>query len=105
MFFSLFRSRKKGADEEDDERPNAEMLLSRFVVDGKGRRVGESVSLAGDLLIVKSSGKYLGVPLKHVEENNESLLVKGLVDYDRAEQLGEKWREEAYSTLSDNENK
>ena len=98
--FLLFRDRKKLSDvDSPDEGISEENLLCRFVVDGKGNKIGESVSIAGDILIIKSTGRYLGVPLKHIENEEKTLLVKGLVDYDRAELLGESWRQESFCEL------
>lgn len=92
--FFFRRQNKKNIDyeEEDLYRNN---LLCRFVLDGSGRKIGESVAVDNDVVIIKSGGQYLGVPLKHIEDNDKTLLVKGLVDFDKAEELGEKWRKES----------
>ena len=45
--------------------------------------------------------KYLGVPLKHIEEEKKTLLVKGLVEQDKAEIMGEKWRRESFYKMDD----
>jgi len=92
--FFFRRKNKKNIDyeEEDVYRNN---LLCRFVLDGSGRKIGESVAVDSDVVIIKSGGKYLGVPLKHIEETEKTLLVKGLVDFDKAEEMGEKWRKES----------
>ena len=66
-------------------------LLSRFVVDGSENKIGESIALDGDILIVKSGKTFLGVPLKHVEDIGDALKVKGLVDFDKAVHLGNRW--------------
>lgn len=98
VFFFSRRKRKKkdGADDEDSYKNN---LLCRFVLDGLGRKVGESVAIDDDILIIKSGNKYLGVPLKHVEEKEKTLLVKGLVDQDKAEIMGEKWQYESFREI------
>jgi len=74
-------------------------LLCRFVLDGAGRKIGESVAIDNDILIVKSGTKYLGVPLIHIEDMGKTLLVKGLVEQDKAELMGEKWRRESFKDL------
>ncbi|HDO19648.1 MAG TPA: hypothetical protein ENG74_02870 [Thermoplasmatales archaeon] len=66
-------------------------LLSRFVVDGGNKKLGESVALDGDILIIKMERDFIGVPLKHVEDMGEFLKVRGLVDLDKAKLLGKKW--------------
>jgi len=95
MFFFSRRKQKK-KDECDDEESERNGLLCRFVLDGVGRKVGESVAVDDDILIIKSGSKYLGVPLKHIEEEEKTLLVKGLVDQDKAEEMGENWRQASF---------
>ena len=56
-----------------------------------------------NLLIIKSGKKYLGVPLKHIEEDDKLLLVKGLVDKKNAEIMGELWRQESFKEIDHNE--
>ena len=80
-------------------------LLCRFVLDGAGRKIGESVAVDNDILIVKSGMKYLGVPLIHIEDAGKTLLVKGLVEQDKAEQMGEKWRRESFKDINYKEEK
>jgi len=92
FIFSKRNRRKK--EEIEEEESIREKLLCRFVLDGAGIKVGESVAIDEDIIIIKSKNKYLGVPLKHIEEEGKTLLVKGLVDHDKAEIMGEKWRRE-----------
>ncbi len=101
FFFSRGKHKKNDELEEEEEYKNR--LLCRFVLDGIGRKVGESVAIDDDILIIKSGSKYLGVPLKHIEEEEKTLLVKGLVDKDRAEIMGEKWRRESFRKIDQGE--
>jgi hypothetical protein len=94
---SLEKRKKKDELEEEDKYKNN--LLCRFVLDGLGRKVGESVAIDNDILIIKSGSKYLGVPIKHIEEDKKTLLVKGLVEKDNAEMMGEKWRRESFRKI------
>jgi hypothetical protein len=100
IFFFNKRNNKSVETEEDEEKSN---LLCRFVVDGSGKRIGESISLDGDIIIIKSQKTFLGVPLKHVEEKGKNLLVKGLVDSNKAIEIGEKWRKESFRELDNKE--
>ncbi len=101
FFFSRNRNRKKkDIEEEETYKKN---LTCRFVLDGSGRKVGESVAVDNDILIIKSGKKYLGVPLKHIEEEEKTLLVKGLVEQDKAEIIGEKWRRESFREIHYNQ--
>ncbi|MEF8878792.1 MAG: DUF5749 family beta-barrel protein [Candidatus Thermoplasmatota archaeon] len=94
FFFSkIFGDKKKRDDKEEKDH---EEMLCRFVLDGAGKKIGESIAVDDDLLIIKSDDEYMGVPLKHLEKQDKTLLVKGLVDRDQAVKLGEKWREKAH---------
>jgi len=97
FFFSKNKRRKK--EDIDEEETYKEKMLCRFVLDGIGKKVGESIAIDEDILIIKSDNKYLGVPLKHIEEEEKTLLVKGLVDRDKAEEMGEKWRRESFREI------
>jgi hypothetical protein len=97
-FFS--KNNKKKTEELEKEEEYKNSLLCRFVLDGIGKTIGESVAVDEDILIIKSKNKYLGVPLKHIEEDGKTLLVKGLVDHFNAEKMGEKWREGNFKEIS-----
>lgn len=100
----FFFSRKKNKKKENvEENPHESKLLCRFVLDGTGRKIGESVAFDDDIIIIKSGSKYLGVPLKHIEEDEKTLLVKGLVDQDKAELMGEKWRQGSFREMNSKE--
>lgn len=98
FFFSKNKRKKINEDEEEDSYKTD--LLCRFVLDGAGKKIGESVAIDEDLIIIKSGSKYLGVPLKHIDEEEKTLLVKGLVDKDKAEEMGEKWRRESFQEIA-----
>ncbi|MEM4257804.1 MAG: DUF5749 family beta-barrel protein [Candidatus Thermoplasmatota archaeon] len=93
-FFSFSKKDKK--DQQQIKVSDKKNLLCRFVLDSSGKKVGETVAVVDeDILIIKSGCQFLGVPLKHVEENGKTILVKGLIDYTKACELGETWRETA----------
>ena len=75
-------------------------MICKFVLDNSGKKIGESVSVADDILIIKSGSLFLGVPLKHVESGEKNLLVKGIFDFTKAYELGEKWRKESYREMN-----
>lgn len=77
-----------------------EEYICRFVVDGVGRNIGESITIDEDILIVKRGEKFLGIPMKHIEDKGNALLVKGLIDLEKAEEMGEKWlRKEGFNGI------
>lgn len=95
----FFSRGKNKSDELDEEEDYKDSLLCRFVLDGLGKKIGESVAVEDDILIIKSGKKYLGVPIKHIEEDDKVILVKGLVDRENAEIMGEKWRQESFKEI------
>ena len=98
MFF-FNRGKDRDVEEEIDE--EHDNLLCKFVTDGSGRKIGESVSIDDDVLIIKSKERFLGIPLKHVEDKGKTLLVKGLVDLDKAYEMGEQWRSTSFGTVEE----
>jgi hypothetical protein len=75
-------------------------MICKFVLDSAGKKIGESVSVSDDVLIIKSGSLFLGVPLKHVETGEKTLVVKGIFDFTKAYELGEKWRKESYRGMN-----
>jgi hypothetical protein len=103
-FGGIFFFNKKNDKMDEDEANHAyDNLLCRFVTDGSGRKIGESVTLDNDIMIIKAGKRFLGVPLKHIEERGNGLLVKGLIDYDRAYELGEEWRKGSFREIDQKE--
>jgi len=96
-----FFNKKKDKEFEEEYEDRQDNLLCKFVTDGSGRKIGESVTIDDDVLIIKFKERFLGVPLKHVEDNGKTLLVKGLVDFDKAYELGEKWRNNSFQSFEE----
>ena len=99
IFFFLKKDRKKEDYVEEEYEKNK--LLCRFVLDGAGHKIGESIAINDDIVIIKSNSKYLGVPMKHIDEDGKTLIVKGLIDRSKAEEIGEKWRKESFYKIDD----
>ena len=95
-----FFNKKKEQTEQKKSDQTAETMLCKFVIDGTGKKIGESVSVDKDVLIIKSGTQFLGVPLKHVESTEKTLVVKGLFDFSKALEMGEKWRKESYRDMN-----
>ncbi|MBU1941060.1 MAG: hypothetical protein KKC68_04745 [Candidatus Thermoplasmatota archaeon] len=86
----------RNSSENDQEKTaGSDELLCRFVVDGSGNNIGETIAFDKDIVIIKAGARFLGVPLKHIEDQETTILVKGLIDYQKAYELGEKWRSAA----------
>lgn len=67
--------------------------LARFVVDSEGKKIGESISVFEDLLIIKKDDKFYAIPFKHVELKGEKIHIKGIVQWDKAEELARRWKD------------
>jgi hypothetical protein len=98
-----FFSKKKENLEKKKAVDTDQSMMCKFVVDGTGKRIGESVSMTEDMLIIKAGARFLGVPLKHVEAGEKTLVVKGLIDFSKAYALGEEWRKESYREMDEHE--
>jgi hypothetical protein len=79
-------------------------LLSRFIFDGKGNIIGESIGVDGKYLIMKSGKKFYSVPLKNIREDEKDLTLKGKIDKRMARKLGEVWRKKALDPLYQKDN-
>ena len=66
--------------------------IARFVVDSEGKRIGESISVFEDLLIIKKGEKFYAIPFKHIELRGEEIHVKGVIQWDKAEELAKRWK-------------
>jgi len=85
--------------EKDGEEVPEEGLTCRFVLDGQGRKVGESIAVFKDLLIIKTGKDFLGVPMKHIDVDISHILVKGLIDRTKALELGKAWQKENFKEI------
>jgi len=47
----------------------------------------------GDVVIIKVGKNFIGIPVKHIEDDGKLLKIKGLFNFDKAEELGKKWAE------------
>ena len=74
-------------------------MLARFVINSQGEKIGESIAVHQDLLIVKQKKTYLGIPLKHISLDGKKLLAKGLINTKKAKQLGSEWKKSTYKEI------
>ncbi len=101
IFF--FNKKKEGTEPQKIPENTDPSMICKFVIDGSGKKIGESVSVDHDVLIIKSGSLFLGIPLKHVESVEKTLMVKGIFDFTKAYELGEKWRKESYREMKKHE--
>lgn len=70
-------------------------VLSRFVDDEHGNRIGETVGMDGDLVIVKEAEKadYKAIPRSLMVREGEVFRVQPGVPWEEADQKGREWKE------------
>jgi hypothetical protein len=105
MFF-IFS--KKGDDHSSEFNPqdsDGNNLLCRFVTDGFGNKIGESIAIDNDIMIIKSGKDFLGIPFKHIFEEEKTLLVKGPIDNEKAKEMGMNWLDKTLRSNGDKEGK
>lgn len=77
-----------------------ERLLLRFVDDPSGRRVGETMAVDGDDLVVKDASGFLVVAAADVEENGPGLRLKTPLDETEARRKGDAWKERSHKVIT-----
>jgi hypothetical protein len=91
MFFIFSRKNVTLPPDSDSKDSDENSLLCRFVTDGFGNKMGESIALDNDILIIKSGKDFLGIPFKHIFEEEKTLIVRGPIDNERAKEMGKDW--------------
>jgi len=66
--------------------------IARFVIDAQGNRLGESISVYKDMLIIKKDNEFYAVPFRHVEKSGENIIVRGIIQWENAKKLAEEWK-------------
>lgn len=66
--------------------------IARFVIDSAGNRIGESISVYKDLLIIKKDNEFYAIPFGHIEKKDENIVVKGVIQWENAKKLAEEWK-------------
>lgn len=76
-----------------------ESLILRFVTDEQGERLGETVSLDGDRVILKVKDGFVSVPASKIKDQGGNLQLDFGVDWDEARRLGEEWRARSHKVI------
>jgi len=76
-----------------------EFLLSRYVVNRQGKKVGESIGVEKNHIILKHGKKFYSVPFEKVQEKGRDLLLNGKVDWTIAGAKGERWRKKSFDMI------
>lgn len=80
--------------------PAHESLLLRFVQDESGQRVGETVAIDGDRVVVKTPAGFVEVPAAKLQAKGDAVRLESGVDWDEARRLGDAWRERSHKVIS-----
>jgi hypothetical protein len=77
-------------------------ILSRFVEDESGKKIGETVGMDGALVIVKSreAPHYRAIPRDRLSAQGEGFRVAQGVDWAEAARRGEAWRERQHRLVT-----
>jgi hypothetical protein len=90
--------RSKGNPEFDPEEFRDE-YLSRFVKDGGGSILGETIGFEGKDLILKKDDDFFRIPIRSVELEADFLRLIKDVNWKKAAKDGEKWRKRELDPL------
>ena len=94
------RARQAEAQLSMSQESSGEKMLLRFVEDEKGARVGETVAVEGDQMIVKAPGGFLAVPTSQLSESGAGLKLTGTFDEAAAKSAGEAWRVKSHKVIT-----
>lgn len=94
------RARQAEAQQTISRESPGETLLLRFVEDEKGTRIGETVAVEGETMIVKAAGGFRAIPISQLAEAGAGLKLTGTYDEDASRQAGEAWREKSHKVIT-----
>lgn len=77
----------------DDEVDDTE-LISRFVLNTEGDRVGETMTITDGEVILKREDGFYSVAPDAIIEKNGTLLADANIDWDAAREAGQAWEDE-----------
>jgi len=73
-----------------------ESLIPRFVVNKSGEKIGETIGMDGQRIILKKNSDFYSVPLSVLDEHLGELIIEKNVDWEKAKALGERWRKKSF---------
>lgn len=74
----------------------SEYLIPRFVINKNGERIGETIGMDGQKIILKKDGNFYSVPLSVLDERLGELIIEKDIDWGKAKILGERWRKKSF---------
>jgi len=80
----------KGADKDKDETPKVEYLCK--IVKCQGKKIGESIAVDEEQLLIKNKSEILAIPLERVAEVSEEEIVIDKFNKTKAKKAGKSWK-------------
>lgn len=74
-------------------------MICKYVYRGR-EKIGESIDVFEDNLIVKIGGEFIGIPLENVEKIEKDFILVKDFDSDFAKEIGKRWMEEKSKPIS-----
>lgn len=74
----------------------SESLIPRFVVNKSGEKIGETIGMDGQSIILKKNNDFYSVPLSVLDEHLGELIIEKNIDWEKAKALGERWRKKSF---------
>ncbi|MBU2565161.1 MAG: hypothetical protein KJ655_02770 [Candidatus Thermoplasmatota archaeon] len=74
----------------------SEYLIPRFVINKGGERIGETIGMDGQRVILKKDSNFYSVPLSVLDERHGELIIEKEPDWEKAKILGERWRKKSF---------
>ncbi|MBU4189763.1 MAG: hypothetical protein KJ886_02025 [Candidatus Thermoplasmatota archaeon] len=74
----------------------SEYLIPRFVINTGGERIGETIGMDGQRVILKKDSNFYSVPVSVLDERHGELIIEKDLDWEKAKILGERWRKKSF---------
>ncbi len=87
----------KGVDKDEDEALKVDYLCK--IVKCQGKKIGESITVDEERLLVKNKNEILAIPLKKVVEVSEENIVVDKFNKREAKKTGKSWKKEGTDKL------
>ena len=73
-----------------------ESLIPRFVVNKSGEKIGETIGMDGQRIILKKNSDFYSIPVSVLDEHLGELIIEKDIDWEKAKALGERWRKKSF---------
>ena len=74
----------------------SESLIPRFVINKNGERIGETIGMDGQRIILKKDSDFYSIPVSVLDEHLGELIIEKDIDWEKAKALGERWRKKSF---------